>query len=236
MTGSLHIGLAALGAAIGVGLIGMGASTAVGRNPGPRRRSWSSRFWPLPLPKRSCSTRCSWSVAGTARRGAARSKRVGHHACSRPPGGRRERRTDRRGRPHVRRRLAAPRRADRQLRHRVRGPVPARYKPILRILEARRQQIAAGLANAEKIKAELARIEAERLDVLAKADAEGKRLIEEARAAAARVHERGDAQGDRRRRTDPVARAREPRARTARACSPSSSARSAASSCRRPRR
>ena len=34
MTGSLHVGLAALGAAIGVGLIGMGASAAVGRNPG----------------------------------------------------------------------------------------------------------------------------------------------------------------------------------------------------------
>lgn len=34
MSGSLHVGLAALGTAIGVGLIGMGASTAVGRNPG----------------------------------------------------------------------------------------------------------------------------------------------------------------------------------------------------------
>jgi F-type H+-transporting ATPase subunit c len=34
MVGSIHIGLAALGAAIGVGLIGMGASSAVGRNPG----------------------------------------------------------------------------------------------------------------------------------------------------------------------------------------------------------
>jgi F-type H+-transporting ATPase subunit c len=34
MSGSLHVGLAALGAAIGVGLIGMAASTAVGRNPG----------------------------------------------------------------------------------------------------------------------------------------------------------------------------------------------------------
>ena len=32
--GTLHIGLAAFGAAIGVGLIGMGAATAVGRNPG----------------------------------------------------------------------------------------------------------------------------------------------------------------------------------------------------------
>jgi len=34
MIGSLHVGLAALGTAIAVGLIGMGASTAVGRNPG----------------------------------------------------------------------------------------------------------------------------------------------------------------------------------------------------------
>ena len=34
MSGSIHIGLAALGAAIGVGLIGMKASEAVGRNPG----------------------------------------------------------------------------------------------------------------------------------------------------------------------------------------------------------
>jgi F-type H+-transporting ATPase subunit b len=61
------------------------------------------------------------------------------------------------------------------------------YKPILAILEARRQQIAGGLANAEKIKAELARIEVERQDVLTRAGAEGKQLIEEARAAAARV-------------------------------------------------
>ena len=61
------------------------------------------------------------------------------------------------------------------------------YKPLLQMLEARRQQIASGLANAEKIKAELARIEAERQDILRKADAEGKKLIEEARAAAARV-------------------------------------------------
>jgi F-type H+-transporting ATPase subunit c len=34
MIGSLHVGLAALGTAIGVGLIGMGAANAVGRNPG----------------------------------------------------------------------------------------------------------------------------------------------------------------------------------------------------------
>jgi len=61
------------------------------------------------------------------------------------------------------------------------------YKPILRMLQARREQIAGGLANAEKIKAELARIDAERIAVLARADAEGQQLIEEARAAAARV-------------------------------------------------
>ena len=33
MTGSLHVGLAALGAALAVGLIGTSASLAVGRNP-----------------------------------------------------------------------------------------------------------------------------------------------------------------------------------------------------------
>jgi len=34
MTGNTHVGLAALGAAMGVGFIGMKASEAVGRNPG----------------------------------------------------------------------------------------------------------------------------------------------------------------------------------------------------------
>jgi F-type H+-transporting ATPase subunit c len=34
MTGNIHIGLASMGAAIGVGFIGMKASEAVGRNPG----------------------------------------------------------------------------------------------------------------------------------------------------------------------------------------------------------
>ena len=61
------------------------------------------------------------------------------------------------------------------------------YTPILKILAARRQQIADGLANADKIKAELARIEADRHAILARAGEEGKHLIEEARAAAARV-------------------------------------------------
>ena len=34
VNGNLHVGLAALGAALGVGFIGMKASEAVGRNPG----------------------------------------------------------------------------------------------------------------------------------------------------------------------------------------------------------
>jgi F-type H+-transporting ATPase subunit c len=34
MSGNLHVGFAALGAALGVGFIGMKASEAVGRNPG----------------------------------------------------------------------------------------------------------------------------------------------------------------------------------------------------------
>jgi F-type H+-transporting ATPase subunit c len=34
VTGSLHVGLAALGSAIGVSLIGMKAAEATGRNPG----------------------------------------------------------------------------------------------------------------------------------------------------------------------------------------------------------
>jgi F-type H+-transporting ATPase subunit b len=61
------------------------------------------------------------------------------------------------------------------------------YGPILKMLETRRQQIAAGLANAEKIKAELARIESERLVILGRAGDEGRALIEDARVAAARV-------------------------------------------------
>jgi F-type H+-transporting ATPase subunit b len=62
------------------------------------------------------------------------------------------------------------------------------YKPILRMLETRRQLIASGLANAEKIKAELAKIDTQRQEVLAAANVQGQRLIEEARAAAVRLH------------------------------------------------
>jgi F-type H+-transporting ATPase subunit b len=63
------------------------------------------------------------------------------------------------------------------------------YKPILKMLAERRQQISDGLANAEKIKQELARTEALRQEVLDKANLQATQLIEEARAAAARVRE-----------------------------------------------
>ena len=63
------------------------------------------------------------------------------------------------------------------------------YKPVLKMLEVRRQQIAQGLANAEQIKAELARTEAQRQEVMAQANAQANKFIEEARAAAARVLE-----------------------------------------------
>jgi F-type H+-transporting ATPase subunit b len=61
------------------------------------------------------------------------------------------------------------------------------YRPVLKMLEARREQIALGLANAERIEAELARTEAQRQEVMAQANAQATKLIEEARAAAARV-------------------------------------------------
>ena len=63
------------------------------------------------------------------------------------------------------------------------------YRPILKMLEARRQQIAQGLANAEQIKAELSRTEAQRQEVMAKANVQANKLIEEARAAASRLRE-----------------------------------------------
>ena len=63
------------------------------------------------------------------------------------------------------------------------------YRPILKMLEVRRQQIAQGLARSEQIKAELARTEAQRSEVIAQANVQATRLIEEARAAALRLQE-----------------------------------------------
>jgi F-type H+-transporting ATPase subunit b len=64
------------------------------------------------------------------------------------------------------------------------------YKPIVTVLEERREKIAQSLKNAEKIKAELADAEARKNDILAKANAEAQRMIEEARASASAVAER----------------------------------------------
>lgn len=63
------------------------------------------------------------------------------------------------------------------------------YKPILKMLEERRRQIAQGLSNSEKIRAELARTETMRQEVMMRANDQAMQLIEEARAAAARVQE-----------------------------------------------
>src|SRR5262249_4179365 len=61
------------------------------------------------------------------------------------------------------------------------------YTPILTMLEQRRQQIAQGLANAEKIKAELDRTEAQRKEVMDKAYLQAAQVVEEGRSAGAQV-------------------------------------------------
>lgn len=63
------------------------------------------------------------------------------------------------------------------------------YRPVLKMLEDRRQRVSEAMANAEKAKADLARAEAARQEIMAQAHAQATRLIEEARAAAARVQE-----------------------------------------------
>lgn len=64
------------------------------------------------------------------------------------------------------------------------------YKPIRKLLDERRQQIAEGIAEREKIKNELAQADARRQEIIVSADNEATRLIEEAHAAAADVRER----------------------------------------------
>jgi F-type H+-transporting ATPase subunit b len=61
------------------------------------------------------------------------------------------------------------------------------YKPVLKMLELRREKVAESVTNADKIKAELAATEAKRQEVLNQANEQANKLIEEARAAAARV-------------------------------------------------
>ena len=63
------------------------------------------------------------------------------------------------------------------------------YGPIFTMLQARREKIAEALANAEKIKADVARTEAERQKILADASDKANKLVDEGREAAARVRE-----------------------------------------------
>jgi len=63
------------------------------------------------------------------------------------------------------------------------------YKPILKVLEERRERIAEGLANADKIKQELANAQASAQEILKSANTKGNQLIEEARQSAAKVLE-----------------------------------------------
>lgn len=63
------------------------------------------------------------------------------------------------------------------------------HKPVLKMLAERRQLIAQGLANTDKIKAELAKTESQRHEVLAQASLQATRFIEDARQTAARLRE-----------------------------------------------
>jgi F-type H+-transporting ATPase subunit b len=64
------------------------------------------------------------------------------------------------------------------------------YKPILKVLEERRQRIEEGLINSEKIKQQLAEAEQRHAEILAKANAQAQKMIDEARESAGIVAER----------------------------------------------
>src|ERR1700730_13919498 len=63
-------------------------------------------------------------------------------------------------------------------------------KPILAILEERRRKIEEGQLNAEKIKKELAEAEKRYQEIIAKANADAQRMIDEARESASHLSER----------------------------------------------
>jgi F-type H+-transporting ATPase subunit b len=64
------------------------------------------------------------------------------------------------------------------------------YKPILAVLEDRRRRIEEGLLNAEKIKKELAEAQKRYAEILAKANADAQKMIDEARGSSAHLAER----------------------------------------------
>ncbi|MCI0745866.1 MAG: F0F1 ATP synthase subunit B [Verrucomicrobia subdivision 3 bacterium] len=63
------------------------------------------------------------------------------------------------------------------------------YRPVLTMLEQRRQRVAEAMQNAEKAKEELAKADSARQEIMNQANQQAAKLIEEARAAAARVQE-----------------------------------------------
>jgi len=63
------------------------------------------------------------------------------------------------------------------------------YHPVLAMLEERRKRIADGLAAAEENKAHLAETQAQREQVIAEANEQANRLIDEARNSAARIRD-----------------------------------------------
>src|SRR6266702_8125126 len=64
------------------------------------------------------------------------------------------------------------------------------YKPILAVLEERRRTIEEGQLNAEKIKKELAEAEKRYQEIVAKANADAQRMIDEARESSSHLAER----------------------------------------------
>ncbi|HLW35886.1 MAG TPA: F0F1 ATP synthase subunit B [Chthoniobacterales bacterium] len=64
------------------------------------------------------------------------------------------------------------------------------YTPILAILEDRRRKIEEGQLNAEKIRKQLAEAETRYQEIVSKANADGQRMIDEARDSAAHLSER----------------------------------------------
>src|SRR5438876_95700 len=64
------------------------------------------------------------------------------------------------------------------------------YKPILAVLEERRRKIEEGQLNAEKIRKELAEAEKRYQEIVAKANADAQKMIDEARESAAHLSER----------------------------------------------
>ena len=64
------------------------------------------------------------------------------------------------------------------------------YKPILAVLEERRRRIQEGQLNAEKIQKQLAEAEQRYAEILAKANGEAQRMIDEARESSTHLAER----------------------------------------------